>query len=327
MTYLLEHINTDDINCEKYYNFLNSGVHQTFFWKEVSKIKKEKIWICRAVNNQNKEETNILGTFTKELFGLKNLRVTDLKLPENGPILFLHNFLDMINSQNFINVEITFSKNSTYFSQEQIKKINIQNFKNKKLTTLFVSLNESKEEIFSRFSSSTKKKIKRNKAKFKAEKIDGPTFYKIYKKMESLNGRIFNLSDNLIEKFWQIEKPFYNYYVLIDENKTHLACLGMYNLNGVSTEIASSMNPHCFQAKIPAQHILHWYLFLEAKRMGMNTFDLANVELYPRTKKEEGIKQFKSSFGGIAKDYNMLYKQHKILNSLVLLKKNVKKVF
>lgn len=307
--------------------FSNSGLCQTNFWKEINILKKNKILVYEVVNNQTQEKHFLLGICSNILPGINSLQIIDLKLPDNGSILFLHELLKLINSQKFLNVEIALCKNSTYFDKEQIKKVNIQNFKTKKFTTVVVSLSEPKEEIFSRLSSSTKKKIKRNKGKFKAEKIDGPTFYKIYKKMETLNGRIFNLSDKLIEKFWQIEKPFYNYYVLVDENKTHLACLGMYNLNGVSTEIASSMNPHCFQAKIPAQHILHWYLFLEAKRMGMNTFDLANIEPYPRTKKEEGIKQFKSSFGGIAKDYNMLYKQHKILNSLVLLKKNVKKVF
>lgn len=105
-------------------------------------------------------------------------------------------------------------------------------------------------------------------------------------------------------------RRFYRYYCAVDTRGTTLATLGMYFFNGVATEIMSALTAEAFEKKVPAQDLLHWEMFLEAKRMGCHTFDLAGVNPAPATPKEEGIRRFKAKWGGRYVEYYRFSKEY-----------------
>lgn len=98
---------------------------------------------------------------------------------------------------------------------------------------------------------------------------------------------------------------YYRYYVAIHPDGTPLAVLGMYLFGSVATEITSGVAPEAIERKIPAQDLLHWEMFLEAKREGCHTFNLAGVSPAPATAKEENIRRFKKKWGGRYVEYSV----------------------
>jgi len=96
----------------------------------------------------------------------------------------------------------------------------------------------------------------------------------------------------------------YRYYVAENASGDVLGCLAMYIMNGLATEIASTLSPEAFAKKIPAQDALHWHLICEAKKTGCRYFDLAGVNPKPETPKEQGIHRFKEKWGGKYVEYD-----------------------
>jgi len=99
-------------------------------------------------------------------------------------------------------------------------------------------------------------------------------------------------------------RKVYRYYVATDTCGSVLGCLAMYTMNGMATEIASTLSKTAFTQKIPAQDALHWHLLCEAKKMGCKYFDLAGVNPNPKTPKEEGLRRFKEKWGGDYVEYD-----------------------
>lgn len=138
-------------------------------------------------------------------------------------------------------------------------------------------------------------------------------------------------SNSVAKKIWDHSghSDFYRYYVAIHPDGTPLAVLGMYMFGGVATEITSGLSPEAIKRKIPAQDLLHWEIFLEAKREGCHIFDLAGVSPEPATTKEENIRRFKKKWGGRFVQYERYEWSHwtiKIIRHLVRLKDRLKSI-
>jgi hypothetical protein len=108
---------------------------------------------------------------------------------------------------------------------------------------------------------------------------------------------------------------YYRYYVAIHPDGTPLAVLGMYLFAGIATEVTSAISPEAIERKIPAQDLLHWEMFLAAKREGCHTFDLAGVSPDPKTPKEENIRRFKKKWGGRYVQYERYEWRHWLVSS------------
>lgn len=109
---------------------------------------------------------------------------------------------------------------------------------------------------------------------------------------------------------------YYRYYLAEANDGTPLAVLGMYLFNGVATEITSGLSPVAIERKLPAQDLLHWEMFLEARRAGCHTFNLAGVAPQPASPKEENIRRFKKKWGGRLVGYDQYEWQHPALRLL-----------
>jgi len=107
----------------------------------------------------------------------------------------------------------------------------------------------------------------------------------------------------------------YCYYVAEANDGTVLAALGMYLFNGVATEITSGVAPAAIERKLPAQYLLHWEMFLEARRAGCHTFNLAGVAPQPASPKEENIRRFKKKWGGRHVQFDRFEWRHWLLRS------------
>ncbi|MBN2010079.1 peptidoglycan bridge formation glycyltransferase FemA/FemB family protein [candidate division KSB1 bacterium] len=93
-------------------------------------------------------------------------------------------------------------------------------------------------------------------------------------------------------------RKFIYHYLVNDKKKRNLAVVSMYVFNKMARRVMSSISPVCRDERIPAQDLITWHCLLEAKKLGCHTFDFAGVNPNPQTSKEQGIKDFKSKWGG-----------------------------
>lgn len=182
------------------------------------------------------------------------------------------------------------------------------NYQIKTWATYLVDLTGDEDMLFKELDHAARKNIKKsNRIDVSIYKVtsfeDLELFYKSYKSFEESNNRAVN-PFSVAKVMWEEDHDqYYHYYLVKLPDNSVVATLGMYTLNGVATEIASSLSPLAYELKIPAQDILHWHLLLEAKRMGCHTFDLAGISPKPTNSKEEGIRRFKSKWGGKYVEY------------------------
>jgi hypothetical protein len=130
------------------------------------------------------------------------------------------------------------------------------------------------------------------------------SFYAPYCAIEAAAGRGVPPLSAFEVSWGEDREGYYRYYVAESAAGEILATLGMYIFNGVAVEIASSLSPQAFEQKIPAQDLLHWEMFLEARRASCHTFDLAGINPDPADPREAGIRRFKKKWGGRYVEYN-----------------------
>ncbi len=177
-------------------------------------------------------------------------------------------------------------------------------FETKKWATYLVDLKQDEDSLWMYIGKSARKALKKvkemdvvvKKVKDYDEYLE--KFIKSYNKMEKEFGRTG-------PPLWFVKKTkcldvlnsYYHYYYA--EYKGNIVgVIGMYAYNGYATEITSSMSKLAYENKIYVQDLLHWEMFLDAKRLGCHTFDFAGVNPDPQTPKEKGIRQFKKKWGG-----------------------------
>lgn len=90
-----------------------------------------------------------------------------------------------------------------------------------------------------------------------------------------------------------------------------LAALPVIGFNKKITEIAIAQSKYCLAEKIPAPDLLKWEVIKWALAFGFEEFSLGGVADSPVNVKEEGIRRFKSKFGGKYITYSFI---SKILN-------------
>jgi hypothetical protein len=202
--------------------------------------------------------------------------------------------------------------------------------------TYLVDLTGDEEEVWRRLEPASRKAVKKaQRENMTIERIISfdeflSRFYEPY--MSTLDQKIKKLARDVLEKSWNYphSSSYYRYYAAMGPDRRVLGVLGMYVFAGVATEVMSGLMTEAFQKKLPAQDLLHWEMFLDAKRLGCDTFDLAGVNPNPATTKEQGIRRFKEKWGGQYLEYDRYRKGGQgrvftVLAPLVSLKRKLKR--
>jgi hypothetical protein len=202
--------------------------------------------------------------------------------------------------------------------------------------TYLVDLSGNEEKIWRRLEPASRKAIKKaQRENVTIERISTfdeflSRYYEPY--VSTLDQKEKKLPRDVLEKSWNYPhaSTYYRYYAAMGPERRVLGVLGMFIFGGVATEIMSGLMAEAFQKKFPAQDLLHWEMFLDAKRCGCETFDLAGINPNPETHKEQGIRRFKEKWGGHYLEYDRYRKGghghvFKALAPLVSLRRTLKR--
>lgn len=186
-------------------------------------------------------------------------------------------------------------------------------YRSKIWATYLVDLSIPEEELWESLKSTGRKAVRKaRKLGLFTQELLGEAgverFIETYSAFERAAGRKVRPSQRL-KTLWQLDRgEHYHFFLAFDAEGRSISALGMHTFNGVATEIASSTSQVAYQAKLPAQDLLHWDMFLAAQKLGCHTFDLAGISPDPQSSKERGIAQFKEKWGGVYKEYPILRK-------------------
>ncbi|MDD4564891.1 MAG: peptidoglycan bridge formation glycyltransferase FemA/FemB family protein [Eubacteriales bacterium] len=215
-------------------------------------------------------------------------------------------------NQNFCNIDI------------------LESYEKKKWATLLVDLTVDEDQIWRSISGAARKSVnKAKREKIFIKKISNVEEYiNLYlQNYNQFNGRETleaDIENNRI--IWEEDKNQYYHYYVAQKDNCIIGVLGMFVFNGIAAEIMSALSPEAFEKKLPAQDLLHWEMFLEAKRMGCHTFDLAGINPEPKTAKENGIRRFKEKWNGAYVEYYSYSKiTQPILRKAYVFYKRIKK--
>ena len=227
-------------------------------------------------------------------------------------------WLDDYSKRNHIQrINLTpFRLNESYADNADIRDIFERfGYTTKKWATYLVDLNQDEESLWMYIKHSTRKSLKqvmKRNLMLKRAMTDNEYIENCllpYNEMEKEFGRVeSSLSFAEKTKDFELMEKYYHYYYAEIDNKI-VAVLGMYVYNGYATEIMSSTSKYAYENKIYAQDLLHWEMFLEAKKLGCHTFDMAGVNPNPVDTKEKGIRRFKEKWGGRYVEYNQFEKR------------------
>lgn len=324
-----------------------SGFLQSFYWAELVKIA----YGFKPIFLEVQDDDNPIAYFMfhEQYLYLKSDKIRHRLLNHfgkfftkymeaiGGPVILddnkteaiLTNILEWLNDYSRKNhiqrINLTpFRLNESYANNTHIKDI-FEGFgyTTKKWATYLVDLTQDEERLWMYVKHSARKSIKQaikkkvvvKKASNYKEYIE--KFILPYNKMEQEFGRA-EMPLSLVEKtkdFDLIEKYYYYFYAEI-EGKI-VGVIGMYVYNGYATEIMSSTSKYAYENKLYAQDLLHWEMFLEAKKRGCHTFDMAGINPNPGDTKEKGIRRFKEKWGGRYVEYNIFEKKSSVSRSLV----------
>jgi len=213
-----------------------------------------------------------------------------------------------------------FAHTSKYANDLKIMQVFLKNgYTVSKWATYLVDLTLDENELWANLKKTARKMVKKsNSLAVKVNKVNTfeellDKFHKSYCETESFYGRL-KKSDWIAKVQWEedIDNNYHYYYAETQDGQV-VGTLGMYIFNGVATEISSCLTPYAYENEIPAQDILHWVMFLEAKKMGCHTFDLAGINPNPTNEKERGIRRFKEKWNGQYIEYYTYKKTHGLL--------------
>ncbi|HAX97184.1 MAG TPA: hypothetical protein DCY35_11815 [Prolixibacteraceae bacterium] len=201
------------------------------------------------------------------------------------------------------------------------KKFESNGFTLRKWATYLVDLNQSEDMLWEYIGKSARKSLKKvRESDVQVKRVQNhdefmEKFIKPYNRMEREHDRSQIPVDH-VEKTMNLNylNKHYHYYYAESQGVIHGA-IGMCTFNGWAAEIMSSSSIYAQENHLYVQDALHWQMFLDAKNMGCHTFDMAGVNPEPKSKKEEGIDQFKKKWGGRYVEYPIFEKNSENLIS------------
>lgn len=233
-------------------------------------------------------------------------------------------WLDEYSRRNHIpRINLTpFRLNESYADNPHIKAI-FEGFgyTTKTWATYLVDLTQDEESLWQSIRRTARKKIKKAmKVNVMVKKIKNYSEYiekyiLPYNEMEKDFGRS-EIPLSFVEKTknFDLMRKYYHYFYAEIEGKI-VAVWSMYIYNGYATGMMSSISKYAYENKIPAQDLLHWAIFLEAKKLGCHTFDMAGVNPNPVDTKEKGIRDYKEKWGGLYVEYNQFEKRESTITA------------
>lgn len=87
-----------------------------------------------------------------------------------------------------------------------------------------------------------------------------------------------------------------------------IAGLGVLAFNDLLIEVEAATSPVCREQRVHAHDLLKMDIMHRGRQKGSRFFDLAGVAIQPKNEPEEGIKRFKSKFGGQYLEYSSYVK-------------------
>lgn len=293
-------------------------------------IRIAKMLIFHAIpwdRKQNAIRKDFIGRFMRKGFirayGAPVFFTDDADLTDKGTQAIIRWIEKYADDKKLLYIELneTFARHYTEFDI-------LQKYEKRKWATLIVDLGQ--EDLWNSISAAARKSI--NKAKREEVTVRKITSFEEYidsyiRNYNSFNGR--ETIDADIEQsqvVWEQDvDQYYKYYVALKDNQV-IGVLGMYIFNGVATEIMSALSPEAFERKLPAQDLLHWEMFMEARELGCHSFDLAGINPDPKTPKEAGIRRFKEKWNGsYIEYYNYSKITQPILRKAYAIYKEIKK--
>lgn len=227
-------------------------------------------------------------------------------------------WLDAYSRKNHVpRINLTpFRLNESYANNPSIKTIfESFGYSTKTWATYLVDLDQDEESLWLSIARTGRKKIKKAKKtslvvkKIKNYREHIEKYIVPYNEMEKDFGRS-EIALSFVEKTkdFSLKEKYYHYFYAEIEGKI-VAVWSMYIYNGYATGMMSSISKYAYETKIPAQDLLHWEMFLEAKKLGCHTFDMAGINPNPVDTKEKGIRDYKEKWGGRYVEYNQFEKE------------------
>lgn len=328
-------IDLDDIQLDNYLDNINSGFFQTDYWKNYNR-ECSKVFLIAFDNNF----IPILGieeNIKRKIFEFKKIRITDgINFDFTNNLNILEIFLKYLTKEYHV-IEIELSFFNTLNHNNRVRDIFKENkFKHSKWGTYIIDLEKDVEKIFSNFSKNLRNKIRNSESKglqIHQIKLDNlwNDYYLPYKLSEEEFNREMNISLEDTKKMKKYaKKNSLVHMTVLDEDKIFLASKAGHIFRNHFVQMRSTISKKAMKRKVAAQDLVTWELIKYSKSLGCNYYNLAGVNPNPTEKKEIGIKEFKSKFGGKYIEYDRYFYENssfKLLDSLFQTLRKIKRLF
>ena len=245
-------------------------------------------------------------------------RITGLKLPLYfwiyGPIIFDQEKNEDIFSslRNFLNskkCKVYGTTNPLIPTDPDILK---KNFQITEWATYIIDLRKSKEELYNNIEKhSGRKNIERAiKRGVTIEEINEKSLVKYHeirtKFQETLEEKKTDFKHMLA--YWKLMKPLGFSGFLAKKGGIEIGGLMFHYFNNVIVEAGVARSKQDLVEKLYAHDLIKWKIIEWGVKNKMKYYDLAGFNLHPKLKKEEGIKRYKTKWGGQKYSYWIIKK-------------------
>ena len=293
----------------------SGGLFQTTLWALLrNQLRGSKaLYLTVEANGKTKARCLVMkeGMYGERLPGLRSLQsVANRLLPSfncfHGPVLaregsradvqMLVDGVEHLADEAGV-VSISFTPHPLVSVELLEPILTASGYASRSLATLIVDLSEDFEKSMHRSVAKNARKCRRNGI---AVEIVGDheliSYYHLIDNFRKEAGlRRFSLDDYMIHR-----EVFKERRVLFGARfeGQFIAALGVHAFNGLLIECEAATGRACFERNLFANDLLKLEIMRWGRERGFQFFDLAGVAVEPKNKKEEGIKRYKSKFGG-----------------------------
>ncbi len=170
--------------------------------------------------------------------------------------------------------------------------------------TFLLNLRDDLDNIKKKFKKELRKSIRKGAEKGITVKLanreEVPLYYDLLKETRNRTSTGFNQKLEHLYLYWDImHEEFDSFEVFIAYKEgSPLGALGILHFNKMMIEVMSASSNYALRLKLPVGDILKWEVIKWGKKKGLHYYDLAGVNIRPKTKKEENILRFKRKWGG-----------------------------